>query len=77
MALHSKPYDGHTLKSVLGQIIHLTGIKPREVQVDFGYRDHGIKDDDMEIILARRKRGITPAGFDTLTFSKFYVMWLP
>jgi len=61
MALHSKPYDGHTLKSVLGQIIHLTGIKPKEVQVDFGYRDHGIKDDDMEIILARRKRGITPA----------------
>lgn len=39
----------------------LTGIKPREVQADLGYRGHGIKDDDMEIILARRKRGITPA----------------
>ncbi|NOZ66716.1 MAG: IS5 family transposase [Alphaproteobacteria bacterium] len=61
MALHGKPYDGHTLKDVLGQITHLTGIKPREVQVDLGYRGHGIKDDDMEIILARRKRGTTPA----------------
>ncbi len=61
MALHGKPYDGHTLKSVLSQITQLTGIKPREVQVDLGYRGHGIKDDDMAIILARRKRGITPA----------------
>ncbi len=61
MALHGKPYDGHTLKTVLAQIEGLTGIKPREVQADLGYRGHGIKDDDMEIILARRKRGITPA----------------
>ncbi len=61
MALHGKPYDGHTLKGVLAQITRLTGIKPHEVQADLGYRGHGIKDDDMEIILARRKRGITPA----------------
>jgi len=61
MALHGKPYDGHTLKSVLSQVTQLTGIKPREVQGDLGYRGHGIKDDDMEIILSRRKRGITPA----------------
>jgi len=61
MALHGKPYDGHTLKRVLTQIETLTGIKPREVQVDLGYRGHGIKDDNMEIILARRKRGITTA----------------
>jgi len=61
MALHGKPYDGHTLKGVLSQITHLTGIKPREVQVDLGYRGHGIKDDNMAIILSRRKRGITPA----------------
>jgi len=61
MALHGKPYDGHTLERVLTQIETLTGVKPREVQVDLGYRGHGIKDDDIEIILARRKRGITPA----------------
>jgi IS5 family transposase len=61
MALHGKPYDGHTLKTVLAQIIKLTGLKPREVQVDLGYRGHGIKDADTEIILARAKRGITPA----------------
>lgn len=36
-------------------------MKPHEVQADLGYRGHGIKDHDMEIILARRKRGITPA----------------
>jgi IS5 family transposase len=58
LALHGKPYDGHTLKTVLAL---LTGVKPREVQADLGYRGHGIKDGDMEIILARRKRGITPA----------------
>jgi len=61
MALHGKPYDGHTLKGVLSQITQLMGIKPREVQVDLGYRGHGIKDDATAIILARRKRGITPA----------------
>jgi IS5 family transposase len=61
MALHGKPYDGHTLKTVLAQIEGLTGVKPREVQADLGYRGHGIKDGDIEIILARRKRGITPA----------------
>jgi len=61
MALHGKPYDGHTLERVLTQIETLTGVKPREVQVDLGYRGHGIKDDGMEIILSRAKRGITPA----------------
>jgi len=31
MALHGKPYDGHTLGRVLAQIQNLTGIKPKEV----------------------------------------------
>ncbi len=61
MALHGKPYDGHTLKTVLAQIEMLTHIKPTEVQVDLGYRGHAIKDADTEIILARAKRGVTPA----------------
>ena len=60
-ALHGKPYDGHTLKSVLTQIEKLTGVKVSEVQVDLGYRGHKIDDPDVEIILARAKRGITPA----------------
>jgi len=61
LALAGKPYDGHTLKGVLAQIIGLTGVRPKEVHVDLGYRGHGIKDGEMDIILARAKRGITPA----------------
>lgn len=61
MAHHGRPYDGHTLKSVLVQIETLTGSKPKEANVDLGYRGYGIKDPDIEIILARQKKGITPA----------------
>lgn len=61
MALHGKPYDGHTLTGVLAQIKKLTGIMPREAQVDLGYRGHGLKDQETNIILARQKRGVTPA----------------
>ncbi|MFP4098300.1 MAG: transposase [Alphaproteobacteria bacterium] len=59
MALHGKPYDGHTLEKVLEQVIKLTGIKPTEAHVDLEYKGHGIKDDELEIILFRQKRGIT------------------
>jgi len=61
MAHHGRPYDGHTLATVLEQIEKLTGIKPGEAHVDLGYRGHGVKDSDTEIILSRQKRGITPA----------------
>ena len=61
MAHHGRPYDGHTLKAVIKQITGLTGIKPDEGNVDLGYRGHGIKKKDVEIILSRQKRGITPA----------------
>ena len=63
MAHHGKPYDGHTLGTVLRQIERLTGIKPREAQVDLGYRGHGVEDDDIDIITARRKRHMTPAKY--------------
>jgi len=61
MALHGKPYDGHTLKKVLAQITKVTGVKPQEAQVDQGYRGHGLKSPETTIVLARAKRGITPA----------------
>ena len=61
MALHGRPYDGHTLKRALAQVAALTGVNPDEAHVDLGYRGHGIEDVQTEIILARRKRGITPA----------------
>jgi IS5 family transposase len=61
MAHHGRPYDGHTLKTVLGQIARVTGTRPDEAHVDLGYRGHGIKQGDIEIILSHQKRGITPA----------------
>ena len=63
MAHHGKPYDGHTLRATLEQVMCLTGIKPVEVNVDLGYRGHGIseKTDGYNIILSHQKRGITPA----------------
>jgi IS5 family transposase len=63
MALHGKPHDGHILGRVLAQIAELTGVTPREVQVDLGYRGHGIDEENtgIKVILARQKRGITPA----------------
>jgi IS5 family transposase len=61
MAHHGRPYDGHTLATVLVQIERLSGTKPKEACVDLGYRGHGVRPQDTEIILARQKRGITPA----------------
>lgn len=61
MAHHGRPYDGHTLGTVLQQIEKLTGIKPKEAYVDLGYRGHGLDEGDTDIILSRQKRGITRA----------------
>jgi len=61
MAHHGRPYDGHTLGAVLAQIEKLTGVKPDEAHVDQGYRGHGIRNEDTEIIFSRQKRGITAA----------------
>lgn len=61
MAHHGRPFDGHTLGTVLEHIENMTGVKPNEANVDLGYKGHGIKDGDIEIIFSRQKRGITPA----------------
>src|SRR5882672_81733 len=61
MAHHDRPFDGHTLATVLKHTESLTGVKPNEANVDLGYRGHDIKDEDIEIIISRQKRGITPA----------------
>ncbi|MCK5554956.1 MAG: hypothetical protein KAI76_01850 [Alphaproteobacteria bacterium] len=44
----------------MSQIERLTGVKPDEVNVDLGYRCHGVKDENIEIILAHQKQEITP-----------------
>jgi len=61
MAHHGKPYDGHTLATVLAHIVRLTGIMPKEAHVDLGYRGHDVQDGETTIILSRQKRAITPA----------------
>jgi IS5 family transposase len=40
MALHGNPYDGHTLKEAIDQYAETTGIKPKRIYVDKGYRGH-------------------------------------
>lgn len=61
MAHHARPYDGHTLKTVLEQVKALTGIAPKEVHADQGYRGHGISETEATVILSRQKRGVTAA----------------
>jgi len=63
IALHGKPYDGHTLDKVLQQVIDITDKITTEVQIDQGYRGHKIetKYRNTNFVLARQKRGITAA----------------
>lgn len=39
-ALHNNPFDGHTLKGAIDNLVKLTGISPDEIFVDRGYRGH-------------------------------------
>jgi IS5 family transposase len=39
-ALHGNPYDGHTLGPVIEDLAKLTGIAPKRIHVDKGYRGH-------------------------------------
>lgn len=61
MAHHGKPYDGHTLSTVLTHIQSITGVKPKEAYVDQGYRGHGVPATDTTVILARQKRSVSKA----------------
>lgn len=56
-SLQGNPYDGHTLKEQLAQILKITGIEVRQVFADQGYKGHGIE--NTEVFLSRQKRGIT------------------
>lgn len=40
-AMHSNPYDGHTLSSAIEQVARLTKSELKDVMVDQGYRGHG------------------------------------
>ena len=59
-AEHGNPYDGHTLDKALNQISRLTGTTVARCYVDRGYRGHGIKAEETEVLISGRKRGMTP-----------------
>jgi len=57
-SLPGNPYDGHTLTASLEQSARLTGVQPKEVFVDRGYRGHGVGD-ALKVWIAGAKRGVT------------------
>lgn len=57
-ALHGRPYDGHTLKQVMEEYQEQTGIEPRRIYVDKGYRGHNYPN-KFRVYKSGQKRGIT------------------
>ena len=61
-ALPGKPYDGHTLRTVLPEIERFTGAQLERVYVDAGYRGHGLEPKySCRVFTAGQKRGVMPA----------------
>lgn len=60
-ALPGNPYDGHTLEASLEQAARLTGMAPKEVYVDRGYRGHGVTLETLKVWIAGARRGVTVA----------------
>jgi transposase, IS5 family len=58
-AFHQRPYDGKTLLTALNQVSRLTGITPKEAQVDQGYKGHNVT--KTNVIISRQKRNVTNA----------------
>lgn len=65
-ALHGNPYDGHTLNSSIDQVERLSGQRPQQAFVDRGYKGKNNYPDDVEIMIAGRKKKTTP------TLSKYF-----
>ena len=53
LALSGNPHDSKTLLDTLEHITLVTGVRPRRVAVDLGYRGHGVK--DVEVLHPKRK----------------------
>ena len=43
-ALHGNPFDGHTLGPVIAELESQTGVTPRRIHLDKGYRGHNHPD---------------------------------
>jgi len=53
-ALHTNPFDGHTLKSAIASSEELSGVKVKRATVDKGYRGHGLK--DIEVLISGTRK---------------------
>ncbi len=61
-ALPGKPYDGHTLETVLPQIEALTGAALKRILADAGYRGHNASlEHKFKVFTTGQKRRMTPA----------------
>jgi len=61
-ALPGRPYDGHTLRTVLPEIEKFTGAALERVYVDDGYRGHGLGTRyKFKVFTSSQKRGVTKA----------------
>jgi IS5 family transposase len=58
-ALKGNPYDGHTLRTTMDQVVALTDVEPARIYVDQGYRgpDYGKTD---RVFIPRQRRALTP-----------------
>lgn len=54
LALDGNPYDGHTLKATVDQAQRVSGVAPKILSVDKGYRGHDYQG-DAEVLLAGKK----------------------
>lgn len=58
MAIHGKPYDGHTLNITIENVIKNTGSIPNKTYVDKGYRGHDYHD-KTNVFISGQRRGVT------------------
>jgi transposase, IS5 family len=59
MAHHDRPYDGHTLESVLTQAKRIIGCLPQEVFADKGYRGARLGEHKVRVHISGTQRGKT------------------
>jgi len=59
LALHGRPYDGHTLQAALDDIKKNVGRSPKRAATDQGYKGYKIQGHPTAIYLTAQKRGVT------------------
>lgn len=59
-AFEGNPHDGHTVAATVAQAQAISGVEPTRIYVDKGYRGHDY-DGAASVMIAGRKRGLTPA----------------